>query len=170
MVYGIMNRLGGEIEVKSAEGKGTVVRLSLPAYRGTPKPELPTAASAEPKHRLRVLVVDDEASIRATTVAILRDHDVVVAKDGCEGLEKFLRGRFDLVIMDRSMPLMNGEQLAVAVKELVPDMPIILLTGFGDMMQDAGERPFGVDMILNKPTGAADLRKAVMEVMAMASR
>ena len=86
---------------------------------------------------------------------------VETATNGRDALEKFHRDEFDLVITDRGMPEMNGDALAVAIKEAVPNTPIIMLTGFGEMMISAGEKPAGVDRILGKPVTPAALRQAV---------
>jgi FixJ family two-component response regulator len=65
---------------------------------------------------------------------------------------------------DRAMPEMNGDQLAVEVKKLNPIQPIILLTGFGDLMTGAGEQPPGVDLVVSKPFTLATLRSAMSKV------
>jgi CheY-like chemotaxis protein len=64
-------------------------------------------------------------------------HTVETANNGLEGLDKFLSGQFDLVVTDRAMPEMGGDQLATAIKQVAPDRPIIMLTGFGDLMEAA---------------------------------
>jgi len=60
---------------------------------------------------------------------------VETAADGREGLSKFHAGKFDLVLVDRAMPEINGDQLTEAIKELDPDMPVILVTGFTDILR-----------------------------------
>jgi CheY-like chemotaxis protein len=92
-------------------------------------------------------------------------HQVVIAPNGRVGLEKFkAEGPFDLVMTDRAMPEMNGDQLAEAIKALNPQQPIILLTGFGDLMIGAGEKPPGVDLVVAKPFTLAALRSAMSQV------
>lgn len=117
---------------------------------------------------LSVLVVDDEPSVREVITEYLtsEEHTVEMAASGLEGLEKFRRGRFDLVVVDRAMPGMSGDQLVAAIKRVAPKQPVILLTGFGDIMQAIGEVPEGVDMVLGKPMTAAKLRQVVTEVTA----
>ena len=123
----------------------------------------------------RILVVEDEAPLRR----ILREylahsgHSVEMTVNGRDGFEKFLEahldpasnGKFDLVITDLAMPEMSGDQLAVAVKAAAPAIPIILLTGFGEMMLSSGETPPGVDLILPKPFSLASLQRAVLMVV-----
>ena len=60
---------------------------------------------------------------------------------------------------------MAGDELAAAVRSAAPDMPIIMLTGFGEMMTDAGERPADVDFVLGKPVTLSDLRRALATVL-----
>jgi CheY-like chemotaxis protein len=85
------------------------------------------------------------------------------AENGREGLEKFAAGEFDLVLTDRSMPGMNGDQLAFEIKRIQPEIPIILLTGYGDLMQGANEKPEGVNFILSKPFTIESLRGAIQQ-------
>ncbi|MBI2950874.1 response regulator, partial [bacterium] len=76
----------------------------------------------------------------------------------------FRGGRFDLVVTDRAMPEMSGDQMAVAAKQIAPGVPVLMLTGFGDMMQVSGERPRDVDFILGKPVTHARLREVLAKV------
>ena len=62
------------------------------------------------------------------------------------------------------MPGMNGDELAIAIKQLVLHMPVIMLTGFGDSMQVSGEQPAGVDVIVNKPVTLEEFRNALENV------
>jgi CheY-like chemotaxis protein len=75
------------------------------------------------------------------------------------------KAAFDVVILDRAMPGLSGDQVAVAIKEFKPDLPVILLTGFGNMMQAAGETPPGIDLVLGKPVTIAGLRAALAQVV-----
>lgn len=112
---------------------------------------------------LRILVAEDDAMVREVITVFLGEdrHTVVTARDGREAFEKFQAGEFDIVLTDRVMPGMNGDQLAAAIKQLRAATPVILLTGYGDMMQGAGEKPGGVDFILSKPFTVGSLRGAI---------
>lgn len=112
---------------------------------------------------LRFLVVDDEPRVRDMVGEFLlrQGSTVETAANGREALEKFHQQDIDLVITDRGMPEMNGDALAEAIKEESPNMPIIMLTGFGEMMISTEDRPVGVDVILSKPVTPAALRQAV---------
>lgn len=166
MVYGIVQRHQGSIEIDTAPGKGTTFRLSLPAAQEKlpPSKRDPTTAAMRPLH---VLLVDDEAMVRQ----ILREyligdgHTVDPAANGREALDKLPKADFDVVILDRAMPGLSGDQVAIAIKELKPDLPVILLTGFGNMMQAAGEQPPGIDLVLGKPVTIAGLRAGLAQVV-----
>jgi DNA-binding response OmpR family regulator len=90
---------------------------------------------------------------------------VETAPDGRAGLEKLRDGIFDLVVTDRALPGLSGDHLAGAVKELAPDVPVIMVTGFGELMSYDGERPEGVDLIISKPVTLTTLRYAIAQVV-----
>jgi DNA-binding NtrC family response regulator len=92
------------------------------------------------------------------------DHRVRVAASGKQAIEKFREERSDLVITDRAMPDISGDEVARAVKDMSPDTPVILLTGFGEIMKDAGEMPEGVDSVMSKPLTLQDLRNVMGRV------
>ena len=77
----------------------------------------------------------------------------------------FVAGRFDLVIVDRAMPVMNGEQVAMEIKKISPATPVILLTGFGDLMNAAGEMPPGIDLVVGKPVTLKVLRDSITKAL-----
>ena len=114
-----------------------------------------------------MLVVDDDARVRETLKRFLEagSHTVELAETGAEGLEKQRKGVFDLVIVDRAMPDMGGDKLAGLIKDKNPDLPIIMLTGFGGVLQDTPEAPRNVDTILGKPVAYRELQNAIADVM-----
>ncbi len=169
MVYGIVRRHGGTVQIESTPGKGTTFRIRLPIRPALPQAESGEAARPGAKLRtLRVLVVDDEPRILSLVGEYLAAdrHQVETATDGRAGLDKLRTGHFDLIVTDRSMPKMSGDQLAVAAKRLSPETPVLLLTGFGELMADQGERPEGVDMIVSKPLTLETLREAMAKLIA----
>ena len=119
------------------------------------------AKVSRPQRALRILVVDDEAPVRDTLSAILMidGHEVALATDGADGLKRFGAGKFDVVITDKAMPGMNGDQMAAAIKRLAPRMPIILLTGFG-LFYDKKEFP-DIDVLASQPVRIPALREAI---------
>ena len=92
-------------------------------------------------------------------------HDVHEACSGEDGLARFKTGRFDLVVLDRSMQGMSGDEAALAMKAVAPGTPIILLTGFGEIMKEEGVMPEGIDFILSKPITRGDLEQAMKLVL-----
>lgn len=88
-------------------------------------------------------------------------HTFDCATNGLDGLEKFRVDAYDIVMTDRAMPDMNGDQMSAAIKDLDSSQRIIMVTGFGTMMEDNSEKPPGVDLILSKPVTLAELREAL---------
>jgi signal transduction histidine kinase len=165
-VYGIVRRHEGEIDIQSEPGRGTSICVSLPLDKHVKPPEAPKPA-LPPTATLRILVVEDEPLVREVITVYLDEdhHHVVTAENGREGLEKFKAGEFDIVMTDRAMPEMNGDQLAQEIKKLRPNQPVVLLTGFGDLMSGAGEQPAGVDLVVSKPFTLGTLRNAIARAM-----
>ncbi len=163
IVHGILDRHGGKIEIQSEEGKGTRVVIILPAAAKKETTAVAPAKIVETKKSLRILIADDEPMIREVLEMYLSEdnHTVESAADGREALEKFKKGNYDIVLTDRSMPEMNGDELAVAVKQHRPNVPVVLLTGFGELMKADGEKPEGVDAIISKPFTLDSLRGAL---------
>jgi signal transduction histidine kinase len=162
MVYGSLQRHEGELEVESEVGKGTTFRFRIPVQ--TEVQNIAETLEVEPfPSGLRFLVVDDEQRVRDMVGEFLRRQGSAVetAANGREALEKFHQSEFDLVITYPGMPEMNGDALAEAIKGESPNMPIIMLTGFGEMMTSNNEKPAGVDVILGKPVTPAALRQVV---------
>ena len=115
---------------------------------------------------LRILAVDDQPlPLQAVAAYLAADgHTVETANSGHEALKAFRAGKFDVVITDRAMPVMNGDQLAAMIKETTPDIPVILLTGFADMIQANDESIGNVALVLGKPVTVEALREALAEV------
>ncbi|NNE93689.1 MAG: response regulator, partial [Verrucomicrobiales bacterium] len=86
---------------------------------------------------------------------------VDLVDSGDKALNSFSNSEFDLIISDRSMPGMTGDELAAEVKRISPEKPVILMTGFGDIMIARGEKPEGVDHVLPKPVDQATFRRAI---------
>jgi PAS domain S-box-containing protein len=164
IVHGMLRRHGGTLEIESAVGRGTTMRFRFTARR-SPEAEPSRAELELPSRRtLHVLVVDDEPMMREVISRFLTldDHTVDVAGGGREALVLLQTSApFDLVITDRAMPEMGGDELAAMIKVLAPSTPVLMLTGFADLMGDAEQRPPGVDLVIGKPTTLARLRVAV---------
>jgi nitrogen fixation negative regulator NifL len=166
MVYGVLQRHQGTIDIQTTLGKGTTFVLTLPTVTEQP-PTKQTHSVPVASRPLRVLLADDEEVVRFVVQEYLRGdgHTVLTAANGQECLDRFRRAEFDVVILDRAMPGMNGDQVAVAIKQIKPETPTILLTGFGSIMQASGETPPGIDLVLAKPVTIAALRSALAKVV-----
>jgi CheY-like chemotaxis protein len=155
-------------EIDTLVGQGTTMRLRLPARRSAE--EIPAVAAPRPQARrsLRVLVVDDEPMMRQVVTKFLEldEHVVEVAASGRDAMTKLqVSAAFDLIITDRAMPEMGGDELAAMVKVLAPNTPVMMLTGFADLMEAADQRPAGVDLVVGKPTTLARLRAAIVTLI-----
>ena len=169
-LYGIVQRHGGTVEVESKLGQGTTFNIRLPIKFIQPEPPAPTAATAL-QRKLHVLVVDDDQALCDVAEASLTNdgHTVEIACDGEMALTLLKAGKFDLVLTDKAMPQINGEQLAAAIYQIAPALPVILMTGFGDLMKTAGEKPLHVSEVLSKPFTQAMLRSALEHALAASS-
>jgi len=165
MVFGIVKRHRGTLDIESTVGKGTTFIVLLPADASQVREV--KARTAAPIGPLRVLVVDDEPIARDVLTEYLAGdgHHVETAVNGREGFDKFKAGDFSLVITDRAMPEIGGDQLATMVKESAPRTPVVLLTGFGDLMNAAGEKPDGVDLVVKKPIRLSTLREVLAKMI-----
>jgi CheY-like chemotaxis protein len=166
VVYGIVQRHKGTIEITSEKNVGTTFSIHFSATTAVEAAPVPEIARLD--RTLRVLVVDDQEVICELIAEYLHGdgHTTAMAYRGDDALELFRTQGFDLVITDQSMPAMNGAQLAGAIKQIAPEVPVILLTGFGDEMLALGGNPAEVDLVLGKPICHADLRQAIFQTFA----
>jgi PAS domain S-box-containing protein len=164
LVSNIIERHGGTMAIESHVGHGTTIIARLPRHASEPPPTSPSRLQERPR-RLRILLVEDEVNVRTVVTHQLSSegHTVDSASNGRDGLDKFMSGWFDLVITDRAMPEMGGDQLAAAVIGIAPQKPIIMLTGFGDLMTAKGEKPVGVKAVVSKPVTLDALRQAIIQ-------
>ena len=113
----------------------------------------------------RILLVDDEWVVRQSTSRMLNflGYKVEVATSGAEALKLFEADRFDLVIADYAMPGMNGDALAETIKRLVPEQPVLLVSGFVEhLLENSGLN--GVDLVIGKPFELGALKRAISEL------
>ncbi|MDD5559371.1 ATP-binding protein [Candidatus Methylomirabilis sp.] len=169
MVQGIVRRHGGTIDVTSAPGEGTTVTVRLPAATESAGPAPPPTAPAPLPSSLRALVIDDVPFIAETLVQLLcaMGHEAEAVASGEEGLARLEAGDFDLVITDLSMPGMSGWEVASVVKARWPRLPVILITGWGEVVEDEQMAISGVDLILPKPFTNEQLLQAIAQALAV---
>ena len=122
----------------------------------------------------RILVAEDESALRGQIVrALVADgHETVAAADGGEALDVLVRenGRFDLLLTDIKMPVMDGIALALVAARDYPDLLILLMTGFADQRERASGLDALIHGILTKPFALADLQSAIREAIATRRR
>jgi PAS domain S-box-containing protein len=168
MVYGAVQRHGAGIEIESVPGAGSLVRMTF-AVR-TQAAVAPARSVGKLQDRLRILLVDDDpVLLRSLRDTLEGDgHIAQTAAGGQAGIDAFdaaLRAGqpHDVVITDLGMPHVDGRSVAAAIKRLSPATPVMLLTGWGQRMSDAGTTPAEVDMVLSKPPRLADLRTGLAQ-------
>jgi signal transduction histidine kinase/ActR/RegA family two-component response regulator len=170
MVYGVTRRHNADIEMESAIGQGTTVRVRFQVAVSSTA----DAHSGEPEAmppKLRILSVDDDPLlIKSLRDALEADgHAVVTANGGQEGIDAFRLAEernehFAVVITDLGMPYVDGRKVASAIKNDSPSTPVILLTGWGQRLVAEGDVPPHVDRVLNKPPKLRELRAALAEL------
>lgn len=169
MVYGMVQRHEGNIELESSFGYGTCVRLTFPVPEKAPVIESVQPLAARKIHSLRILCIDDDEPIRE----LLRDcltefsHCVTTAASGEEGIERFraaCQTPFDIVITDLGMLKMDGHQVARIIKAESPSTPIVMMTGWGTMMREEGEAVSDVDAVIGKPPKIQELNELVIRL------
>lgn len=175
MVYGMMQRHEGNIEIESALGLGTCIRLTFPV------PEVAAVwvdpAAAAPRGAqdrcLRILCIDDEPQVRL----LLRDcltnlgHRVTTASSGKQGVDMFCAAlqtgqAYESVITDLGMPGMDGHQVARSIKAASPDTPVVMLTGWGAAMKEDGEKASEVNAVVSKPARVSELHTLLLKLTA----
>jgi PAS domain S-box-containing protein len=168
--YGIAKRHHGEIRIESEPGRGTRMIVALPTVASGVVSKVQTSI-ARPS-ALRILVIDDDENVRNVVAEYLRadGHKVDLADGPGAGLRKVNGGTYDLIMTDRAMPEMSGDQFALTAKRMAPDVPILMLTGFGELMNIRGERPEGVEAVIAKPVTMDVLREAIARVAALDGR
>lgn len=161
MVHGMIDQLGGKLQLQSTLGVGTTVELWLPPARSQPQPAaVEPVASAAPRRGLVVLAVDDDHLVLLNTIAMLEElgHTAIPAHSAKAALSALVsEPGIDLVISDHAMPNMTGAELAREIARTRPDLPVIIATGYADVPDEgAAELPR-----LQKPFSLGGLEHAI---------
>jgi len=171
MVYGFAQQSGGTLRIDSEVDIGTRVEIWLP--RAAPESEVSRRKKEKlqdavaPRGMLKILLVDDHPGARITTAALLQDmgHEVMEAADGPRMLDMLRAApqQFDLIISDYAMPLISGAEGIRQAREICPEIPAILITGYAEAASVSG-RPADVHILL-KPFGAEQFAAAIANAM-----
>jgi CheY-like chemotaxis protein len=153
---------GGQVSLVEDQSSGRSLTLRFPIPK-TPKKGW--------KKSLKILAVDDQAIIRDLLVNMFGSagHEVTTADRGEEGIAKFKIQRFDLVVTDLSMPDLSGWEVAREVKKMRPEVPVILITGWGQNFDEEKLKEAGVDRVVTKPFRIEQLMKTVEELLSKAA-
>jgi len=163
MVHGIVERHNGFLNIDSVPGKGTTITMRIPLNQEDTGSWTEQDTPRQPRQSLNILVVDDDENSRTLLAEYLTldGHSVTTAADTREGINEFDRGKFDLVITDRAMPEISGDEMAQHVKDSSRRVPVLMLTGFAQIMASRNEHPPGVDYLMGKPFTVQELRNAI---------
>jgi signal transduction histidine kinase/ActR/RegA family two-component response regulator len=164
--FGIVRQHEGAIRVDSAAGRGTVMSVLLP-LAVVAEAALATSGVLPVVERRRVLVVEDEPQVRAIAARALSNagFEVLQAINGAAALAlvKTDERGFDVIVTDVVMPELNGLELARAVRQLLPQVGWVFMSGFPEAMQSAGPNEFTDAAFLSKPFAPQKLVDAVRE-------
>jgi signal transduction histidine kinase/ActR/RegA family two-component response regulator len=166
VVWGIVTRYGGTVQIESAPGLGCTFTIRLPlsreAARSTDPPPPPSAVRPA-----RILVVDDEHEVGTILADLLSTigYSAVHVSTGREGLALCESERFDAILSDLSMPEMSGWQVAAACRERYPGVPVGLVTGWGNQLDPGQLAEHRIRFVLPKPFNVAEVARQVGEAL-----
>ena len=165
MVHGFAEQCGGALTIESVVGLGTTVSLWLPVSQHAAEDAVDSdmESTEEAETPLVILAVDDDNLVLMNTAGMLEDlgHTVFQAGSATDALRMLQQSRVDMVVTDHAMPGMTGAQLADAIEQAHPGLPVIIITGFAELPPHASSRPR-----LDKPFRQAELARAVNSVRA----
>jgi len=170
VVQGIVTKAGGSIDVESQSGKGTTFRIFLPRIE-TAVPESKSIESPKqlPEGRECILFVDDEWNLVNIGNQLLKKlgYEVIATTDPIEALKTFRAqpDKIDLVLTDQTMPDMTGDILAQHILQLKPGIPIIIASGYSEMMNKEKAKSLGIRKFVLKPLEMRPLAETIRRIL-----
>jgi PAS domain S-box-containing protein len=170
VVHGIVKSYGGDIAVSSEPGEGTEIDIYLPMIESAAEVPRETV-SADPVRGgdEHILLVDDEENIVRMVQGMLEHlgYDVTARTSSVEALEAFrtLPQKFDIIITDQTMPNITGEELAKELLRIRPDIPIILCTGFSEIISEEKAKSIGIREYIMKPILKNKMARTIRQVL-----
>ena len=168
-VLGIVRSHGGAIRVRSQPRRGTTIRCLFPASSAAPAPKPGSRIGAPPSRSATILVVDDEQGVRRVLTSLLEHagFEVLTAADGVDGVQRFRehRGRVSLVLLDATMPRMDGRGALREIRRIDPSARILLMSGYNEHSITQQYAAQGFVGFLKKPFAPADLIARIGEIL-----
>ena len=169
IVFNVVEKHNGYIEVESEVGIGTIFRVYFPALlKEETVSGKETESSVDSGHE-HILLIDDEKMVCDLGTAMLKSlgYQVTAYTDSLEALRRFEVDAqdFQLVITDYAMPKLTGQQLMQKVKEIRPDIPMLLMTGYSNLATPENLREWGCDGIVSKPYNRKELSQTIRQIL-----
>ena len=164
----IVEHLGGEIGVKSEDGRGTTFWFTLPYVTGkpceTPCGEIPTV-SVE-KDKLTILIAEDnDSNYRLFETILRRDYRLIRARDGEQAVELCRTEHPHLILMDINMPVMNGYEATAEIRKFAAEIPIVAVTAYAYASDEQKIMQNGFTGYMPKPINAPQLKKQILDIL-----
>ncbi len=168
VVHEIVSGLGGDIALDTKEGVGSTFHVALPLADALPVEEA-TVWEAPPSGNERILFVDDEQGIvkMATHMLTSLGYDPVVTSSSAKAVEIFQENpkSFDILVTDQVMPNLTGSELAIRLREIRPDLPVVICSGFSGKLTTEKVEELGINEFLIKPIARQELGEAIRRAL-----
>jgi len=168
VVYGVVNSHGGFITVQSEQGKGSQFSMFFPLLTDTEKLKRVAKHPRLQRGHERILVIDDEEHVGEVIAGMLSSlgYRVTVVKSGDEALDLMRKKKgFDVIVLDMNMPVMSGRETFTRIKEIDPNICVVVSSGYSNASLDASPLRTTIDGFLQKPYQLEELSKAMREAI-----
>jgi signal transduction histidine kinase len=166
MAYGIITRHGGDIGVESSLGQGTTFYIRLP-LGGEEMQNESSSDSLNAEGKAKILLVDDDPNVNEVLELMLSQigYEVTAVSHGQEAINLFEQNNYDLVITDLGMPDVSGWDVAEAVRQKSPEIPVVLITGWGVQVDSAQRDKLGINGVIAKPFSRQTLSDEMVRLL-----